>query len=154
MEANVTAAISGFLGAVLGAAISTTVNWYISRRQLTAQFRLAALDRRLATHQEAYVLWRQLLSTVNDGEKISEVVRKCEDWWIENCLYLDAGSREAFWTACKLAADFHQLDYDSELRERHFAKIEQVGTLIAEGAHLPAIAEEAKIVDRRQVRGG
>ena len=58
------------------------------------QLRLAAVDRRLQAHQEAYALWRKLIFTSQDS--IHTVVIECQDWWNNNCLYLSHEAREAF----------------------------------------------------------
>ncbi len=59
------------------------------------QLRLAAVERRLAAHQEAFTLWRRLLGALH-SEKIHSVVLECQDWWDKNCLYLSAEARDSF----------------------------------------------------------
>lgn len=59
------------------------------------QLRLAAVERRLEAHQEAYALWSKLMKgplTDQWGALIAE----CQHWWSSNCLYLEPDAREAF----------------------------------------------------------
>src|SRR5271165_6176359 len=58
------------------------------------QLRLAALDRRLAVHQEAFTHWRELYTA--EAPNMDEVANKCRTWWNHNCLYLEPKVREAF----------------------------------------------------------
>ncbi len=68
------------------------------------QLRMAALDRRLQAHQEAFELWRELLEAAHtDG--IGKVVMKCQSWWERNCLYLEPKVREAFVAAYSAVTD-------------------------------------------------
>lgn len=59
------------------------------------QLRLAAIDKRLEAHQEALRLWRSMYSAVHTSE-IGKAVMECQDWWTENCLYLEPEVRIAF----------------------------------------------------------
>ncbi len=77
---------------------------WTSRRH---QLRMAALERRLEAHQQAYALWWQLLGAVYHEERLGNVVKDCQDWWVKNCLYLDAEARQAFKIAYNAAWD-HQ----------------------------------------------
>lgn len=52
------------------------------------QFKLAALDKRLQAHQEAYTLWWNLRNASPHREQAEEEVLKCQEWWVNNNLYL------------------------------------------------------------------
>ena len=69
------------------------------------QLRMAALEKRLQVHQEAYTLWRKLRSNVSSPNLYS-VVSECQQWWESNCLYLAPDARATFARA-HLAAAFH-----------------------------------------------
>ncbi len=62
------------------------------------QLRLAAVDRRLQAHQEAFTHWRNLMSATHTDD-IGKVVTECQAWWEQNCVYLEPTVREAFVTA-------------------------------------------------------
>src|SRR5438477_13195707 len=51
------------------------------------QLRMVAVEKRLETHQQAYILWRRLVSTAFSDDIVSVVV-ECQDFWNRNCLYL------------------------------------------------------------------
>ena len=80
----------------------------LEHAQYKNQLRLAALDRRLEVHQQAYALLQELQdargkSTQNSGvvsREIGNVIVKCWQWWSSNCLYLEENAREKFFMAC------------------------------------------------------
>jgi hypothetical protein len=108
------------------------------------QLRLAALDKRLEAHQEAYSLWRELLHTAHDREKIGGMVLKCQEWWENNCLYLDGAVRGAF-NKAYIAANIHRDLVDShsnaESVRSNWAIIKDAGEVIVKAVELPPIAE-------------
>lgn len=65
----------------------------LEHAQYKNQLRLAALDRRLEVHQQAFALWQKLMDVLYDRERIGEVIMECRDWWIENNLYLEERAR-------------------------------------------------------------
>jgi len=108
------------------------------------QLRLAALDRRLQVHQEAYTLWRKLLANVHKEQEIGSVVMECQDWWDKNCLYLEPKSREAF-NRCYDAAFRHRdllkgRANSKDIRE-NWSTVMEAGKVIIEAVALPAIKD-------------
>lgn len=59
------------------------------------QLRLAAVERRLEAHQEAYALWSKLMNG-SLTEHWGALIAECQHWWASNCLYLEPDAREAF----------------------------------------------------------
>lgn len=110
------------------------------------QLKMACLDRRLNAHQEAFVLWRKLISHVHQEESIHEVVREAELWWERNCLFLDAGSRQAFRNAF-IAAHSHGVYLDGKLSaeeiKANWKKITDAGDFIVSGVDLPPVGKES-----------
>jgi hypothetical protein len=107
------------------------------------QLRMAALDRRLQAHQEAFELWRELLGAAHtDG--IGKVVMKCQSWWEKNCLYLEPKVREAF-VAAYSAAHMHraliQGRADSKDIRESWDTITRFPNTIFEAIQLPALTE-------------
>ncbi|MDR6887865.1 MULTISPECIES: hypothetical protein [Variovorax] len=70
------------------------------------QLRMAAVDRRLQAHQEAFALLRVLMQQAH-GPELGKQVMACQEWWEKNCLYLEPQAREAFSNAY-FAANVHQ----------------------------------------------
>jgi len=111
-----------------------------------SSLRMAAIDKRLQVHQEAYTLWKKLLSAIHD-EIIGEVVVECQGWWDKNCLYLSPESREAFYTAFQCA--FNHKSYlnvppemkDKDLINSNFDKITKAGEIIVSSVELPSLGE-------------
>jgi len=112
--------------------------------------RMAAIDKRLQVHQQAYTLWKKLLSAVH-SETIGSVVMECQSWWNENCLYLSPESREAFHTAFQCA--FSHKDYlnvPSDLRDKilinsNFENITKAGEVIVRSVELPSLGEAEEL---------
>jgi hypothetical protein len=114
--------------------------------KLRGQLRLAAAEKRLEIHQEAFVMWRGLLQVVHTAQ-VREVVRTCQTWWEHNCLFLTAEARGAFMRAYQAAAD-HQMildgprnDETARLARENWNTIMRAGLDIVEGVNLPAMGE-------------
>ena len=110
------------------------------------QLRMAALDRRLAAHQEAFTLWRELLGAVH-SDKVGGVVLKCQAWWEKNCLYLSSPVRESFSDAYTSAHSHHgylQSRTDAKLVEENWARIMKAGNDIVAAVQLPGLTTAEK----------
>lgn len=73
-------------------------NELLEQTKINNSLRLAALDRRLAAHQEAFVMWRKINAAhyaKNPSETMS-LVNDGQTWWDANCLYLEPDVRQAF----------------------------------------------------------
>ena len=108
------------------------------------EMKLAALDKRLSVHQEAYTLWWELMGKANKKDEIGDFVIKCQEWYVKNSLYLTIKSRNAFHEAY-MAADIHpdlQRDRVSakELKE-NFQKIRRAGQVLVEAVSLPSLGD-------------
>ena len=109
------------------------------------QLRLAALEKRLDAHQQAYTLWRKLVDVVHKEDQVNSVVMECQDWWNKNCLYLEADARKAFVHAYLTAGDHHSLvktHAPADDVKNSWAIIMFPGKLLVEGVELPPIAED------------
>lgn len=118
------------------------------------QLSIAALDRRLEAHQNAYALWWKMRSVLHN-DKAGSVVIECQDWWVKNCLYLDAEARQAFRDAFHAAFAHRELvdgyrgtSEGSEIVKENFSKVMEAGERIVKGVDLPSLGEdEYKPVD-------
>ena len=86
----------GFLGVIIGSGISAIASCLVASENRKQQWELAALDKRLEVHQEAYREWQKIMGAVCGGEGIFNTVLEAEKWWNNNCIYLDPASRQAF----------------------------------------------------------
>lgn len=110
------------------------------------QLRMAAIDKRLQAHQEAYTRWRTLLSKLNSND-LGSVAFECQQWWDKNCLYLSPAARESFIKAFFAANMYSVLREEGDnIKERQMCveAITAVGEAIVAGAALPPLGEEAK----------
>ena len=114
------------------------------------QLRLAALDRRLQAHQEAYALLGKLRGAAHAAEPISDVFEECNAWWNNNCLYLEAGAREKFLSAYYAARNHPELkerrvrcpspENMADLAE-NWKKINDAPEAIVKAVELPSLGE-------------
>ena len=112
------------------------------------QLSIAALDRRLEAHQQAYALWWKLRSVLHK-DVAGSVVVECQDWWVKNCLYLDAEARQAFLNAYhgafahrELADEYRGTSEGKEIIEKNFMAVINAGDKIVKGVELPSLGEE------------
>jgi len=108
------------------------------------QLRMAALDRRLQAHQEAYTLWWKVFGAVHDPQRIGPAVMECQEWWTKNCLYLNAEARDAFSVAYHAAHNHKDLvkSGDRDALKYNWELIQNAGPKIAEALALPALRDE------------
>lgn len=59
------------------------------------QLRMAALDKRLQAHQDAFTLWTKLIEGGLAAPK-GQIALECQEWWKKNCLYLEPDVRQNF----------------------------------------------------------
>lgn len=105
------------------------------------QLRLAAIDRRLAAHQEAFALWRQLMSATHTTD-VGKHVMTCQAWWENNCLYLEPSAREAFssaYAAAHIHSSLIQNRDDAVSVKENWSKIMAAGSVILQAAQLPGL---------------
>lgn len=148
-----TDAIVGASLALLGALVGSLATIHIARASRKEALRLAAVEKRLAAHQEAYALWCRLLSVLHDEDRVHEVAVECQAWWEKNCLYLDPKSRGVFREGTIDAALYHDLTGENDPRET-FRRLRGVLDSLVERAGLPTIGEHewAKALGRDRPR--
>jgi hypothetical protein len=108
------------------------------------RLKMAALDKRLEAHQQAYTLWLQLRRSVHNEDKNIDMVIKCQKWWEENCLYLDMESRKAFISSIHAVALHQDLTggqaTTDEVKE-NWRYINECGEILIRSAGLPSFGE-------------
>ncbi len=117
----------------------------ISQNELSLQLRLAALDKRLKIHQEAYNWCQQILANLRKDE-IHKIVTDCEKWWNTHCLYLGGNARGSFFKAFKRAEFFNmfsaQIDEEKKEKRKIWDQIYEAIKLLEKETGLPPIAGE------------
>lgn len=125
---------------------------YIRHKQ---QLRLAAIDERLRIHQQAYSLWKKLVSNVHKSNEIANVVIECHTWWINNCLYLAPKARESLQKAIFCAANhkdiLQELPRNIQLIKENWEDIIRAGEEIVKATDLPPLYDyEKKYLEERE----
>ena len=110
--------------------------------QLSNQLKLAALEKRLQKHQEAYFLWRRLFFNLRNEKGIGPAIDKCQKFWEENCLYLSEEARSAFHQAIFLAFDFRNIPKSDPNVPKWFERIKAAGDRIVEAVSLPSLGDD------------
>lgn len=143
----------GLLGVLIGAGISAATSILLARENRHLKLATAALDKRLAAHQAAYAHWWNIVSAVHQKEKIGDVVIEAEDWWKNNCLYLDAVSRKTFRTCLIFAINHKDLlqgprsDETAKLVKESWEVIMKPGETLVEGVALPSLGRAERPLD-------
>jgi hypothetical protein len=90
--------MSGLVGVLVGATISAAAASMVALEARRVQLAAPIWSRRLEVHQEAFSLWHQCWSVVHeqDRQKKYQTLKKAEDWWLANCLYLSDNARNFF----------------------------------------------------------
>lgn len=118
-------------------------NLLLEQTRNRQQLRLAALDKRLQAHQDAYYLWRKMISKVHSNSN-ADVVLECQDWYNKNCLFLSAEARAAFHSAYSALAIHPELlatrEGSTSIKE-NFNAITDAGDVIVTAAELPPLGE-------------
>ena len=113
------------------------------------QLRLAALDKRLEVHQEAFTLWRKLLS-VTHSDEVGKVVVECQTWWEQNCIYLEAPVRESFvraYSAAHIHNDLTRGRVETKNIQANWKEITDFAGHLFAAVQLPALSDlEAKSI--------
>lgn len=112
-----------------------------AKHQTKHLLRMAAIDRRLMAHQEAFALWRGLST---HSEEVGISVMKCQEWYENNCLYLEPNVRIAFveaYSAAHMHREFIQAGADSKLLKENWANIAKFPNVVFEAVKLPALTE-------------
>lgn len=105
------------------------------------QLRLAALDRRLQAHQEAFTLWRGLVVGPEDS---GASILACQSWWEKNCLYLEPDVREAFvlaYSNASLRDQFISIRADANLITEAWDKMMKFPDVLFAAVQLPPMSE-------------
>ncbi len=119
---------------------------------------VAALEKRLSIHQEAYVLWWELMGSATKREKVGDVVIKCQDWFVKNSLYLSSTARDAFaeaYIAASIHPDLLQARSSKEEITENFNKIGRAGSVLVEAVSLPSWGEkEYRPIEEKKSESG
>lgn len=145
----------GFLGVILGSIIASGTSIIVARENQRNQLRMSALEKRLEVHQEGYQLWREIVSAAHNREKQNDVLPEAEQWWNENCLYLDPESRKSF-RMCIASVEIHndllagsgpRSSEEREQIQQNWENIMKPGRTLVRGVRLPPIEEDKKPIE-------
>ncbi len=119
----------------------------IEDRKAKHQLRLAAIDKRLEVHQNAFMLWRKINSTL-DTDSINDVILECNEFWGTQSLYLEAKPRKAFleaWIAAKNIESYKKQGIEQKYITKLYERIDYLGQAISEAVELPKLNETSDV---------
>ncbi|MGO4398466.1 hypothetical protein [Achromobacter sp. PAB15] len=111
------------------------------------QLRTAAIERRLVAHQQAFALWRRLYSS-QSTDQASSVVLECQQWWNENCLFLEPEARDKFSLAYLTVAGHKSMleaterEKTLEYLQKYTRTMDAAGEALLNAVSLPKIVQD------------
>jgi hypothetical protein len=113
--------------------------------QMQHDLGLAAIDKRLMVHQDAFARAFKLYFSTHEPSA-QDVAKENMQWWRENCLYLSPKSAAAFEKACS-AVYVHRVlvetDTAHSVLQDNWALIDDVWKVIAGEVRLPGIGQRS-----------
>ncbi|MDZ7871692.1 MAG: hypothetical protein U5L02_21260 [Rheinheimera sp.] len=109
---------------------------------LSTSYGWRAVEKRLQVHQEAFCLWRQINGALGT-DFLPEIIKKCDEWWGNNSLYLEPEPRRAFLEAWVAARDlkWYQENSEQSLVTKCHHLINYAGEAITKAVELPKLNE-------------
>lgn len=107
----------------------------------TMQLRLAAAEKRIQAHQEAFAIWRSMLKVLYEGDHRTQVIA-AQEWWERNCLYMTAEARDAFnlaYTSVGAIRMNSKNPSNYEVGDMWLNKFMRAGDVLVEGVALPSL---------------
>jgi len=141
-------ALIGFLGVIIGSGLAAATSLLLAKENRQGQLAIASLDKRLEAHQTAYAIWHEIRGAIHRPERLDDVLMKADQFWKNNCLYLDPLSRKAFRDCIIFASSHKDLLYGprtEEMRElikESWGIITKPGDLLVQGVALPSLGEK------------
>ena len=127
-------AIMAFLGAMIGHWISARS----SRKDRKHQLAMAALDKRLNAHQQAITIWISIYHNLFNQKELYQIVVDAQNWYYQNCLYLNGVARNDFWNCLMAAPHYAGLvqNYQEATRQRGGIPDETTEKMMNESWHI------------------
>lgn len=122
--------------------VKSTYNQILETFKAKQQLRLAAVEKRLQVHQEAFCLWRRINGAIGT-DYLPQIIKECDEWWGNNSLYLEPEPRKAFLEAWVSARDLKWYQENSEptLVTKCYQQINYAGEAITRAVELPRLNE-------------
>jgi len=115
----------------------------LSASEQKHDLRLAALDKRLEAHQKAYSLWYRLRGSIRDENQLFKIFQQCNEFWMNDSLYLTEKSRKAFDEAVRAAIEFRIMkeEGNSAKMKENLNTIFGAGEVFVKSVCLPSLGE-------------
>lgn len=112
--------------------------------------KMAAIDKRLKVHQEAYTYWNEIISSYKNELLLNSILEQAQSHYNLNCLYLDATVSNKYHEMLYWASHYHDIVIEcregDELalkqKEDFLALLKSIGNLIRSAVSLPSINED------------
>ena len=125
---------------------STLIETIRSRNSL----KMAAIDKRLQVHQQAYTYWNEIISAYKNEPLLNSILEPALSHYNLNCLYLDATVSNKYHEMLYWASHYHDIVIEcregDELalkqKEDFLVLLKSMGNLIRMAVSLPSINED------------
>jgi len=137
-------ALFGFLGVIIGTLIASLLSIHSTKEQHKFQVSMIAVEKRLETHQKAFIKWVNIHNSIYDNKTdLNNAIKELRIFLNENLLYLDIEVENSL-RKCALAASYHNellLDIENNKDEiiKSWDRIMEPRNLIRSTCNLPAI---------------
>lgn len=115
--------------------------------------RFLAAEKRLETHQQAFVEWRAVFDSIDDRGSLYPAVENARRWWNANCLYLDPKARHAFNEGLNAVVQWATFNSSNEEHERQWNVFYETPVAIFNAAQVPPLAKDELPRQPPQVAG-
>jgi hypothetical protein len=112
------------------------------------QLKMAALEKRLEVHQQAYTLWYEMFAKRFTKQEAIEVSVRAQEWWFKNSLYMTPDARQLFSQATNIVRELDDLS-KREPNAQNAAALRSDNDLlrkareaIIRGVELPSLGED------------
>lgn len=121
-------------------------NVLIKQMESKQQLRMAAVDKRLQAHQEAFTMWRLLFGSDRTLDE-KAAVQVARDWWDRNCLYLQPEVRQAFIDTCNHETrriELNKIAGTSAEANEEFMRLFDFPEILFNAIQLPGLTDSEK----------
>ncbi|MYM72139.1 MULTISPECIES: hypothetical protein [Duganella] len=118
----------------------------IEATKLKNQLRMAAVDKRLEVHQQAFIWWRQMFEALHT-EAAEKTAFESQQWYVQNCLYLEQSARVAFLEAAGALRSHHALlecRTEADAVQKNFDRLMRGGEAILQAVALPGFTDQER----------
>lgn len=130
--------------------VKNEYNLLIEEIRSRNSLKMAAIDKRLEVHQQAYTYWNEIVSVHKQEQLLDSIIVRAQSHYNLNCLYLDATVSKEYHDMLYWASHYHDIlreckegdETALQQRKDFLALLKSIGNLIRMAVSLPSINED------------